>query len=233
MNSEDLFHMNSNVEYRKSNNIVWKEYCNKVIMETKVYWCIPKYTLFHELISTIISQQVSFFSGRETRKRLYTELQLKVGESMTPQKLRILTPEQLFRIRIPDNKMIIIGDIINNITDDFWGLAMCNIGHLNRLFSILENIKGIGPWTINSLKMKLFTNIYPNILLFSDKWIVDRYNRLRPDLQKCISSLTNTDCYIVPNGVCTSEISLFLWRVHTHGIDKFNNGLPLGKDDFV
>jgi len=203
-------------------------YLNNEIYSTFHHWNITRYSLFHELISLIISQKIRFKIGRNIRRNLYIKLNLAINQSMFPQHLRAFSDKDYREICMPEDKIEIIKCILANVPDDFWNINYYI--HHEIIFNTLQKIPGIGPWTISSLKIKLTPKIYPNILLTSDKWISDRLNELRPEFQK---SIRNANPYLLSNGISLSEVSLFLWRLTTNSVHKLNNGIKLDKKDFL
>ena len=208
----------------------WNLYLNDILNYTKQYWDIhSQYTLFHHLISLIISQKIRFETGRKIRQNLYRYLNLEFGSSITAPQIRQLTDLDFQRICISNDKVRIIRTILTQIPDFEWNKTITKgfdtITEIDATFNSLQKISGIGPWTISSLKIMLYSSIYSNILLTSDKWIAARISELRPELKNVV----NQSNYAVN----LSEVSKFLWRIKPDGIRKFNAGIMLGREDFL
>jgi 3-methyladenine DNA glycosylase/8-oxoguanine DNA glycosylase len=184
------------------------------IKNTNKYWLLPQKSLFHNTISLLTSQKIKFSESRNIRKKLYelnqeqNEYSIKIFENLT-------------------NKDFIKCGISNNIIE-----IIKNVIELekNKLLTIekLENLKGIGPWTIKSLK--IMNNFDNNIFLYEDYWIRQRLS----ELVKSNKILTQSECKkIFINSTNCSEISMFLWRIKKSGTFQIINNLELTKDNFL
>jgi 3-methyladenine DNA glycosylase/8-oxoguanine DNA glycosylase len=198
-----------------------------IIQSTRKYWDIPKYSLFHETISLIISQRISFQKGRTIRRNLYQKLSLQINESMTPDKVIILTDIDYQQINMSNDKISIIRNVTNNISNNLW--YPNSIETLEMSFQSLQNISGIRPWTLSALKIKLYPQLYPDILLTNDKWISSRLKELRSEYHCVINDSNPRLLY----QMTLSEISLFLWRLKPSGTEKLNKGFLLSQEDFL
>ena len=92
----------------------------------------------------------------------------------------------------------------------------------------MQNIKGIGNWTIKGLQ--IMNNLNDNVFLYEDYWIRQRLS----ELVKSIKILTQSECKnLYKNNNNLTNISKFLWRINKKGTSKILSGLELTRDDFV
>ena len=195
------------------NNIMEKilnEYMNK----TKEFWTLKPKTLFHNAISLLTSQKIKFSESRAIRKKLY-ELN-ENREEYCPKIFSVLKYSNFKNCGLEDNIINCMFKVIelekaNNLTIDN-----------------LQQIKGIGPWTIKSLK--IMNNLDDDIFLYEDYWIRQRLS----ELVKSDKILTQCECKKNMSGYKNlSNISKFLWRINKKGTHKILNNEELNKDDFV
>lgn len=208
----------------------WIKYLTGAVESTRQYWDIHhKFTLFHQLISLIISQRIRFDKSRKIRQNLYIHFNLPVGTSLTSIQIKQLTNFDFQKIGISNDKVNIIRNVLNFVPDNEWDKIIAyncyTVDDLENIFTRLSNISGIGPWTISSLKIMFYSNIYSNILLTSDKWISCRIAELRPELRNLVDQTNST--------INLSELSKFLWRITPKGIEKLNCGVTLSQSDFL
>jgi len=190
-----------------------------ILNNTKQYWDIHhKWSIFHQLISLIISQRIRFSLGRQIRQNLYKYLNLPFGNSLIPLQIRALSDIDYKNIKMPVDKIKIIHNVLDAITDDEWDQDF------ELLITKLEKINGIGSWTISALKIMFYADKYPNILLVSDYWIKSRLSELKPEFKNYINA---------HNQINLSNISKFLWRIKPIGIQKLNNNIEISNEDFL
>ena len=167
---------------------------------------IPKKSLYHDLISLVISQGISFARARHIKKKLY---------EMTGQddwSCHTVASLDLSKLGLSRDKIA----TIKNITQH-----ACN----NTLD--IHSIPGIGPWTIKALLV--LQNLDENIFLFEDKWI-----RARLQIFETYASMTCHQAELLTKKWRhKSAISRFLWRIKLSGIEKMKQDVPLDRADFV
>ena len=190
-----------------------------ILNNTKQYWDIHyKWSIFHQLISLIISQRIRFSLGRQIRQNLYKHLNLPNGNSLIPLQIRTLSDIDYKNIKMPADKIKIIHNVLDAIKDDEWDQDF------ELLLTKLEKINGIGSWTISALKIMFYADKYPNILLISDYWVKSRLSELKPEFKNYINA---------HNQINLSNISKFLWRIKPIGIQKLNNNIEISNEDFL
>lgn len=186
-------------------------FTDQLLFNTKQFWDITPKTNYHELVSIIISQQISFKNSRKIRSNIFTMY-----------KTDILVPEMFHN---PDNMILLSGLPLNKLE------IIRRIPYDINLTTIddLKKIKGIGIWTIKAFLLKCFSSEFNNIILCEDKWI-----------QKNIGIIFGIDKtqrnvnIIVEQYNNKSDICKFLWRLNENGAKKLNNhDLNLTREDFV
>lgn len=184
----------------------------ELLLETQDYWNIPSKSLYHEAVSLIISQKISFTKSRQIRSKLY---ELLGSDEITYDNLREVLEIDLFRTGLDLKKL----DIIFQIPSEFD-------------IDDLSEINGIGIWTINALKIKVYPEKNESIFLCEDMWI-RKHIGLLLDLNSTPSTI-DVKKYIsshVPQN--RSWLSRFLWRLKHTSIQKIKEGKQLTRDDFV
>lgn len=189
---------------------------NELLEHTKLYWQIKEHTIFHNAISLVISQQVSFKVGRNTRTKLFA----LIGSSdITQEKMLQLNNTDLEQIGLSKNKFNLIKSIINiHFSND--------LEFINKL----SQLNGIGIWTVKALQILNFNE--PNVFLCEDLWIRKRLS----ELLGVSKILTIRECDIFVKMNCTinkSHLSRFLWRIKPEGIIALKNKQVLTHDHFL
>lgn len=188
---------------------------NNYINKTDKYWLIPQKSLFHNTISLLTSQKIKFSESRNIRKNLYKLNQY--NDEFSINIFKNLTNDDFLNCGLSSNIIEVIKKVIDL--------------ELNNILTIetLQNIKGIGIWTIKSLK--IMNNLDDNVILYEDYWIRQRLS----ELVKSNKILTQSECKKLFTGSSTnlSEISKFLWRITKNGTHKIINNLELSKNDFL
>jgi 3-methyladenine DNA glycosylase/8-oxoguanine DNA glycosylase len=200
--------------YKYKMNLLTDELLNK----TKEYYKLKEYPIFHQVISLIISQKISFSQGRLIRKNIFNHIN---EEFFTKNNLEKINPDQFTKFGLDDAKIKIISNIINieyKNNEDF--------------ITKISNIKGIGPWTIKSLKIMFDLKFDPseNEFLFEDLWIRKRVS----ELLKIEKVITQSECKNISNCIKNKRIkSIFFWRIKPEGIKKILKNENLKREDFV
>lgn len=181
-----------------------------IIQQTSSFWNLPKKTLFHNLINLVISQKISFAEGRKIRQNLYKKIN---NYEITKEIIKNLTDIDFKKCGMDNNKIEVVKKIIEEE---------------NLTITSISKIKGIGPWTIKSLKI---LNDESGIFLSEDYWIRKRlkelYNKEKiPSIKEAELLVKDVDCD-------KSHISKFLWRIKPQGIEKIKNNINLEKNDFL
>lgn len=192
-----------------------------LLSTTSEYFDVNKYSIFHFTVSLIISQKISFYKGRNIRKQLFTLIH--PDNEYTVKNLSKIDKNTYIQLGIESNKYDTILNLINlydnNMSNENW-------------INVISTVKGIGPWTINAIK--IIFNINNNILLFEDLWIRKRFSEL-----VCSNKiLTCKECieYVDKNKLWynyRSQVSKFLWRINENGICAIKNNIALSRDHFV
>jgi 3-methyladenine DNA glycosylase/8-oxoguanine DNA glycosylase len=178
------------------------------------YYTIPQKTMYHNLISLITSQRISFNVSRQLRKKLM---------DMHPTETTNYDP---FVIAKLDLKEIGIGLAMACCIQEVTKIAQSKDDlHL----SDVTGVKGIGAWTINALK--IMHDLDSNVFLSEDAWIRQRLSQIT----KSSSNLTKAQCdKLTSKWDNKTKISLFLWRLQKTGADKIANGaLIVAREDFL
>ena len=191
-----------------------EEVINKYIDSTIEYWNLPQKTLFHNTISLLTAQKIKFSESRNIRKKLYELNQNKDEYSLNV--FKDLSKQDFFNCGLSSNIIDVIYQVIE--------LEKSNILTIDNL----QNIKGIGNWTIKGLQ--IMNNLNDNVFLYEDYWIRQRLS----ELVKSIKILTQSECKnLYKNNNNLTNISKFLWRINKKGTSKILSGLELTRDDFV
>lgn len=181
--------------------------------KTRKFWTMPKKNKLHWIVSLIISQGIPFEQGRIIRIKLYEKL----------------------------NKYDLDYDTLIKMTDDDWNEIMTNKFKIKCIKNVLklgkdpsieelEQINGIGPWTIKAIKLQCYN--FDDIFLEEDYWIRKKLKEIYdlnsvPDVKGAckISQRWNENM--------RSDISRFLWRLKTEGSITLRNGDNLDKIHFL
>lgn len=188
-------------------------------MNEAIVWCSinyfslyrSDYTLssYHQLISLVTSQQISFEAGRNLRKQLY----LEVGYPLTPQNIssinlsKYLTPAKQFTVRaITEMALLDNNDLINRV----------------------KNIKGVGPWTLKGAY--ILTEVSQEEPLFEDAYVRKRLSEIFGLTIGIKEAKTFFDT--LPDNK-RSIVSYFLWRIRKTSTWKVSRGERLERSDFL
>jgi len=129
-----------------------------------------------------------------------------------------ITDKELENIGIEPIKIKTIQNVLNLDDSD-----------LDNFIENIEDIKGIGPWTVKCLK--IYFDLDDDVFLFEDLWIRKRMTELiRGDIV-----LTQTECNEhskIWKGYRT-QISKFFWRIKPEGIIALLSDEELTCDHFL
>lgn len=186
----------------------------ELISPYESFFTLPPKTLFHNLISLIISQKIRFGQGRKIRQQLYSLLNT---DEYTPNGLNSLSDDTLKSIGLSDDKINCIRAIL--------GLEDLTLDRA-------AQIKGIGPWTIKALS--ILTNGSNDIFLSEDYWIRQRFSELIQSSKILTSRQLENYIAKFPNWVGQKTlISRFLWRIKPEGIMALLNSESLTREHFL
>lgn len=181
---------------------------------------VPSYSLYHDTISIIISQQFSFVKSREIRNRMMSLLD---GESKFTYNFInfVLSENNLYKsLGITDRKYQILRSI-PDIPDVKYSML-----ELENYISYISNIKGIGIWTCNALRV---INRIPGSYISNDLYINKNLESMLgvKILKREIEYILNT---FFPNH--TLQFTILFWRIKKESIEKMIRLEPLTEDDF-
>lgn len=102
----------------------------------------------------------------------------------------------------------------------------------------LKQIKGVGPWTLKSIRLMLNTSDSissgdrrnGSIFLYEDSWVRSRLKELYGLQSLSTSQAKKIGLEWANYQTCLSK---FLWRIKPSGIQKIRSKLLLSRDDFV
>lgn len=137
----------------------------------------PNRPLFVQLVGQVIGQKIRFTTASQIRGKLYTKLG---GDQFTPQNIIDLGETELTCLGLLDFQVQTILRVAQYFIEH---LLSENIHGEAITTSIqqLQSIKGIGPWTINTLLIVYYnTHIFPDgdkVLL---RWLKRNYPNTHP-----------------------------------------------------
>jgi 3-methyladenine DNA glycosylase/8-oxoguanine DNA glycosylase len=185
------------------------------------------------VISLVLSQRVRFKVGQAYRRRLFT----KVDRDY-------LTMDDVIKninweeMKLPNEKLQCIVLLRTKLmshtkrserkdekTTTTTTTTVTPHPTASDLFSLISNIKGIGPWTKKGFQ--IMTNLSDNIWLAEDLYIKRRFQQLSMMHHgKSLSSLN------IPQ-TKWSNLSRLFWRINDHGIEKMKKGQSLDRTCFL
>jgi 3-methyladenine DNA glycosylase/8-oxoguanine DNA glycosylase len=187
----------------------------QIIESTREYWTLPVKTQFHHIVSQYVTKMVRFSESRKIRKNLY----LLLGDPYSQDIFNSSSSEDLIRCNL-SNEQIITLRYISSIINEREDLEV----NLQRL----SLIKGVGPWTIKSIRLMMTND--NTIFLYEDSYIRDRLAELY-NLDKLTQTQAKEIALKWEN--YQSCLSKFLWRIKKSGIQKIKAGIILTKGDFL
>lgn len=201
------------------------------------WYQVKKNTLYHDLISLIISQRIAFNLGRQIRDKLRKEHE-KVYQDGTyrPELVKML---DLKSFGISNLNMI---DCINHVTK--------KSGDSKLRLNEIRNISGIGDWTYKALIIMghMSSDGFQedsDVFLKEDAWIRKRlaqlvYGKPKNISQKEADTLINDHTLIndqkekvQKEPLNKTQLSQFLWRIKESGISKICDNKRLLREDFI
>jgi hypothetical protein len=214
------------------------------------FYEIKRKTLYHDLLSLIISQRISFKVSRAIRKKLldicYTHNKNKRNvrgveecdaDSLEPDPVydpNVIKDLDLKSYGISNPK---VTKCIEHVT----ALALANNLSMNEL----KDIPGIGDWTYKGLLIMGHgdsSTCSNSIFLSEDAWIRKRLSELvdDPRISKSIVAanilIDRFTNYLLDTNnekLDKSKLSRFLWRIKDSGIQKIRNNSNLSREDFL
>lgn len=188
--------------------------------EVLPYITLKERSLFHNIISLVISQRVRFQVGRDIRNKLY---ELLLSDNITIKGISKLSDKELKKIGIEQYKIDIIRYIVMIYKPEL---------SVVELLQQLCEIKGIGIWTIKSLK--ILNDLDNETFLSEDYYIRQRLSELVKS--ECI--LTSKECQEIASKYWDKReftlVSKFLWRIKPEGINIIlKEERKLEKHDFL
>lgn len=192
-----------------------------IMISTKEYWTMPKKTLFHNTISVIISQKITFHEGREIRQKLFE----KLGKyDIVYDEFKKLGYDKLKEIGLSEDKIKCIDVVLKCFDKDIDDLA---------IIRKMASVKGIGPWTLKSLYILSNLEEYNNIFLIEDYWIRKQikilYGLNKVPTEKEIKKMDIMKAW--KNN--ESNVSRFLWRLKSDGASAILNNITLERHHFL
>lgn len=179
---------------------------------------MKEYNIFHQTISLLLSQKISFYQSRKIRQSLFALIAPDIA--YTKVNISKLTNKQLLNIGVSEQKYEIIQQIIN---------IQCDLLNYSEWIDQLKSIKGIGLWTIKCLK--IIFNIDDNIFLSEDLWIRKRLSELI-DSDKSLTIAESNKISQKFNNYKTL-VSKLLWRIKPEGIIAIKNNQQLNGNHFI
>jgi 3-methyladenine DNA glycosylase/8-oxoguanine DNA glycosylase len=188
---------------------------NEILDQTKLFWSIKTHAIYHNAISLVISQKVSFKVGRSIRTKLFSLIGLS---EFTKDNIKQLTESEMLNVGLDKNKIILINAITKLNDSD-------NLIFINEI----SKLKGIGIWTIKALKILNLDD--SDIFLAEDLWIRKRLS----ELMNHKTTLTIQECNNLSNTIKINKthISKFLWRIKPEGIIALKNKQILNINHFL
>ena len=164
-------------------------------------------TVYHSLISCIISQKISFATSRAIRARLYALSGMSKFEHGGIQKLGYQS---------------LMG---SGLSPDIANLIL-SIPAAVRLED-LRSFRGVGNWTVKAVTLMTYSHV--DIFLEEDKFVQKRIAQLFGVSQSVDASLWVSQYWA---GHRSAECR-FLWRLKDSGVTKILAGAPLESADLI
>lgn len=195
---------------------------HEIVISTHPYWLIDVKPFFHHAIAQCITQQISFKQSRLIRQKLYTILGDPYDQAMFDNADDIT----LSKCGINDSMIQILRLVSEQINPDKSD---------NDNLDAIHKIRGVGNWTIKSIKLMRRSAGFENIILFEDYYI---RKRLGEFFGKTIVSQSDAKTYVEKLGkiyqLDCGIISLFFWRITSDGIRQIDLGrVNLDRTHFV
>lgn len=134
----------------------------------------PSQGLFHDLVSAIISQQISTTAARTIRDRLTSRF---TDELLTAQGIIALTEEEMRAVGLSRQKISYITNIAVHFHES--GLSEEDYHHMNdeEIIDDLTEIKGVGRWTVEMILMHTFRrpDVFPEADLGIQNAMIELY----------------------------------------------------------
>lgn len=183
---------------------------------------IPSYSVYHDTISLIISQQISFRKSREIRRNMFEMLISENLPKFTYEFINFKLSSLYKQLGISDSKYQTMRSI-PNVPD-----VKFTVQELENYIAYISNIKGIGNWTCNALRV---INRVPNSYLSDDSYIQTNIKNLLG-----IENLGKSEVEYIVNTFFSRhrlEFTILFWRIKKESIDKMKNFREISQDDFL
>lgn len=190
------------------------DYILSVIYNTVEYWKLPVKSQFHHCIAQYVTKMVKFTESQKIRRNLY----LLLGDPYSQNVFNNCLDQDLSKCGLNFEQITTLRTISNIIKEE---------DTLDNNLSRLQLIKGVGVWTIKSIRL-MFGN--DNIFLYEDSYIRNRLAELYN-----MKSLNQSEAKQI--GLAWNQyqniLSKFLWRIKKEGIQKLTMQIPLTREDFL
>ena len=188
----------------------------KLLTKTKEYYKLKQYNIFHQTISLILSQKISFVMSRKIRSNIFD--MISPNKEFTKENISNIKKSKMISIGIDEDKYRVILNVMNT-----------NECETNDWINKMSKIKGIGPWTIKCLKIMF--DVGNDLFLCEDLWIRKRLSELVLS-DDVMSQKKCNEISLCWKGHRTN-VSKFLWRIKPEGILALKNGDDLNKNHFL
>lgn len=197
-----------------------RDYCLYDHLKSTIdFWNLKPRGLFHETVSLIISQKIRLSLSRKIRADLYKILGTNI---LTFDNIRLVPYERLISIGFTEKLIETIYCVPRAIDD-----SLLTIDYFELYLMELLKIKGVGPWTINGIKVMYN---YKNTYLCNDKYINKNVSLLfEKDLDEIDIEEIWEDCFHENK----RNMCMFFWRIKTTSLVKIRYGHQLTRDDFI
>lgn len=195
------------------------DYVLSVINDTIEYWNLPVKSQFHHCIAQYVTKMVKFSQSQKIRRNLYVLL----GDPYSQQVFNNSSNQELINCGLNEEQITTL-KYISSIIDEQDTLD----NNLERLSKVV----GVGPWTINSIRLMMsnINNKEEQIFLYEDSYIRTRLSELYG-----MKTLTQSNAKKIGSAWNQYQtiLSKFLWRVKKEGIQKLTMQIPLTRNDFL
>lgn len=174
------------------------------ILENAAQFFPVKRPFFHNVISLILSQRIPFATSRLLRQKIFRAL---ATSEFTRENIKLLADIPI--PGLPTDKLNLM--LTASTTPD----------------NMMCTMKGIGPWTVNALKVLDGTATQ---ILYEDFWVRQRLSEL---LDRPTMTIAQAKRIVPPPGMNAALVSMFLWRIKQEGIVALKAGTALERCHFL
>lgn len=175
------------------------------------FYKLQKHSLYHDVISLVISQRIPFKRSKEIRQKL--------GKICFP----------FTAIEMQNIDFSTVGLTNKNIIECIKQITTLEL-QSNLNINTIKDIKGIGKWTYKALQIMGYEKV--NLFLKEDAWIRKRLTQIVYGQIKTIS-MKEAQQLVEQENCNLTQLSLFLWRIKDCGVVKIKNGEKLTRDNFL